>query len=261
MPPAQTFNSVCGSASEPADAIRMLQMINTTWFRSAVLVGLLISGGTVIAQEPAPKPPVVEKLGNGQIRLGRIHVDTVKREIAVPGHMNDVTVLEFVANTRGGLKAYESAVTLETDGITFNAALLLIGLDRANARVPTRHFDPEPPAGDPVELWIEWDGPGGAKQRVRVEQLIYDRSTNETMPEGPWVYTGSSFYPDGRYLADADGVLIGFVHSPAPVIESPRGAGIEKYGSIILNPKLGLAGNAPVTLRVRSLKPAPGGKR
>ena len=47
--------------------------------------------------------------------------------------MNDVEMLEFVANTINGAKAYESALTLQTDAISFNAALLLIGLDPAAA--------------------------------------------------------------------------------------------------------------------------------
>ena len=229
--------------------------MSAAWTICAAGISLLSANAPVSMQEAPPKPPVVEKIGKDQIRIGQIMVDTAKREISVQGTVNDVTVLEFVANTLGGLKAYESAVTLNTDGVTFNAALLLIGLDRANARVPTRHFDPEQPAGDPVELWIEWEGADKRPQRVRAEQLIFDRTTNETMAEGPWVYTGSSFHPDGRYVADADGVLIGFVHSPAPVIEHQRGAGIDRYGSIILNPKLGLKGGTPITLRVKSLKP------
>jgi len=239
----------------------MMCMVKTAWTLCAVIIGLVSTGAPAQPQEPPQKPPLVEKIGKDQIRIGQINVDTSKREITVQGTVNDVTVLEFVANTLGGLKAYESAVTLNTDGVTFNAALLLIGLDRANARVPTRHFDPEQPAGDPVELWIEWEGAGKSAQRIRAEQLIFDRTTEQTMPEGPWVYTGSSFHPDGRYVADADGVLIGFVHSPAPVIEHPRGAGIDRYGSIILNPNLGLKGGMPITLRVRSLKPPPGANR
>jgi hypothetical protein len=67
------------------------------------------------------------------------------------------------------------------------------------------------------------------------------------------VYTGSALLPDGRYLANVDGVLIGFVHSPAPIIEHQGGPGVNRYGEIVLNPNLGLAPDMPVTLTIKSL--------
>jgi hypothetical protein len=207
----------------------------------------------------AKAPPPIEKLSDTLFRIGQIQVDTASREISLPGKVNDVTVLEFVANTRMGMKAYESALTLDTDAITFNAALLLIGLDPAHAQVPTRHFDPAQPKGDPVEIWI--DLPGPPPRRLRAERLLYDKETKQTMPDGPWVYTGSTFLPTGpgqsHYLAESDGVLIGFIHSPAPIIESPRGAGIGQYGSIVLNPTIGLAPLMPIKLTVKALDRVP----
>lgn len=185
-----------------------------------------------------PGPASVEKIGDHLFQLGPLRVDTDKREVMVPGHVNDkVTTLEFVANTIGGYKAYESALTLDVDAVTFNAALMLIGLDPSHARVPTQHFDPIPPAGDAVELWIDWRA-GDSPRRARVEQLLFDKRTMHTLAEGPWVYTGSSFGPGGRYLAEIDGVLIGFVHSPAPVIENPRSGAVSSYGSVVLNTEL-----------------------
>jgi hypothetical protein len=77
------------------------------------------------------------------------------------------------------------------------------------------------------------------------------------------VYTGSTFVPEGptqkstRYVADIDGVLIGFVHSPAPIIESVAGAGVRRYGLIVLNPNLGLEPDTPVVLTVKALGAAP----
>jgi hypothetical protein len=197
----------------------------------------------------------VEKLGEHLFRLGQIRVDSASREIAVPGTVNPVTVLEFVANTRAGLKAYESALTLDTDAVAFNTALVLIGLDKTHAQAPARHFDSAEPRGDAVEIWV--DLPGPPPQRIRAERLVYDLVTKSTLPEGPWVYTGSTFMRSvgGKdfYLAESDGVLIGFVHSPAPIIENVHGAGLDRYGSIVLNPNLGLLAGTPVTLRVKAL--------
>ena len=146
--------------------------------------------------------------------------------------------------------------------MTFNAAMLMIGLDKDHARVPTRHFDPVPPKGDRVALWIDWTR-GDEKIRTPVEHLLFDSESGQTVPSSEWVYTGSVFLEHGvseratRYLADIDGVLIGFVHSPAPIIENVSGAGVGRYGRIVLNPNLGLEPDTPVMLTVKALGPAP----
>ena len=118
--------------------------------------------------------------------------------------------------------------------------------------MPTRHFDPVPPKGDPIEIWVAWIPPGGPK-RVRIEELLFDKRTNRTVPEGPWVYTGSTIVGPGQYLADMDGVLIGFVHSPSPVIENPRIGAVDAYGDIIRNPNLDMPGGMNVTVTIKSL--------
>src|SRR5476651_492619 len=83
---------------------------------------------------PAPPPPgsMVERIDEHTFRLDQIRIDTAKHELTVQGHVNDAYVLEFVACTRGGLKAYESALTIDTNGIALNTALILIGLDKAH---------------------------------------------------------------------------------------------------------------------------------
>ena len=210
----------------------------------------------VSAQSTLHSPRMaVEQIGPGLYKLGDVRVDVTRREVTVTGAANDAMVLEFVANTKGGFKSYESALTLDTDGATLNAALLLIGLDPAHARVPARHFDPVPPKGDPLEIWVAWTTPEGPK-RVRIEELLLDKRTNTTMPEGPWVYTGSTFIEHGGYLADTDGVLIGFVHSPAPVIENPRAGAVDAYGDIIRNPGIGLLGGMTVTVTIKAMNVA-----
>src|ERR1700722_9132129 len=123
----------------------------------AVAVIAALGLGTALAQQvPPPVKPIeeipttpsaVSKLGPGLFRIGEIKVDTTKREASAPGKVNAVQTLEFVANTLGGMKAYESALTIDTNAITFNAAMLMIGLEKEHAKVPTRHFDPIPPEG------------------------------------------------------------------------------------------------------------------
>jgi hypothetical protein len=206
---------------------------------------------------PTPTPAPVEKLGPDLLQIASIRVDLAKRELTVPGVVNDVQFLEFLANTKGGFKAYESALELDTNAVNFNVACLLIGLDHTRAVRATRQFDPQPPQGDPVEIFVEWEA-GGTRRRVRAEQLIYSKVSKTVLTEGPWVYTGSSFVAQTtRYLAEIEGTLVGFMHTPAPIIESPRplnGA----WGDSIINPELELKAGTPIHLLVRALPRAAG---
>jgi hypothetical protein len=214
------------------------------------VISLVLAVSLMGAGQGRAAGPAVEKIGDGVYRIGAMRVDTKKREVTVTGKINDATTLEWVANTQNGAKAYESAMTLDTDGVTFNTALLLIGLDVKHARVPEFHFDPKPPAGDPVDLFVAW-GDGAAAKRVSIEQLLFDQRTNAPMPAGGWVYTGSMMMDGAQYRADADGgVLIGFVHSPAPVIENRNPGAVGAFGSVVLNKNLGLTTGMPVTLTV-----------
>jgi len=207
---------------------------------------------------PPPKAtrpsPAVEKIGDGRYRIGALHVDTASREVVVPGRLNEITTVEFVANARNGAKAYESAITMNADAVSFNAALLLIGLDPARSKPSKMQFDPVAPEGDPVELLIELPERGKSR-RVAVEEILFDQGTQKTLPAGPWVYSGSTFLssPDGpRFLAELDGVLIGLMHGPSAIIDNPRNDLINRFGRIILNPALAAAG-MEVSVIIRAL--------
>jgi len=200
---------------------------------------------------PAPAPSRAERIGRDLVRIGTIVVDTSKKELTVGGVVNDVSVLEFLANTKGGWKAYESALELDTNAVNFNVACLLIGLETEGAVVSRFQFDPQAPQGHPVELFVEWDE-AGKPRRVRAEQLIYNRVTKQTLSEGPWVYTGSVFQSGNIYLAETEGTLVGFMHTTAPIIESPR-PNVGAWGDSTINPELGLKPSTPVKVIVRAL--------
>ena len=68
------------------------------------------------------------------------------------------------------------------------------------------------------------------------------------------VLAGGSSTIDGRFRADADGgVLIGFVHSPTPVIENRGKGAVGAFGSVIFNKDLGLLPGATVTITVKAI--------
>jgi hypothetical protein len=221
-------------------------------FVLATTVALLAS--PLAAQEPEVRPQSVEKIGPNQFRMGRVNIDTGSRQVSVPGRVNEsVLQLEFIANTQGGRKAYESALTLETSAINFNAALILIGLDPTHARdVPKFHFDPATPQGDPVEIWVEC--PNKECQRFPAERLMYDKEKKQEMTGGAWVYIGSGFDQDG-YLAERDGVIIGFVHDPSSIIEYTGTGALGRFGRIVTNAGIGITDGTEVLVTVKATSP------
>ena len=207
---------------------------------------------TLAIIDTAAQAPAVRKIGDGIFEIGQLRVDTVKRELSAPGEINDVMTIEFMANTKGGLKAYECAITIDSDAITFNAALMLLGLDPSRGRPSKFQFDPATPGGDPVEIHLEFGG-----KRVRAEELLFDQRTKTTLAKGPWVYTGSTFYDAGhgrRFMAEEDGVIIGLMHGPAAIIENPRNDAVTGYGFFVINPGLGIPPGSKVSVIVTALK-------
>ena len=79
------------------------------------------------------------------------------------------------------MKAYESALTIDTNAVTFNAAMLMIGLDKEHAQSADASISIRcRPEGDRVALWIDWTR-AGVPVRTPVEQLLFD---SESAPAG-----------------------------------------------------------------------------
>ena len=131
----------------------------------------------------APKPAAITKLSATTFRIGEMTIDTAAGTLSVPGTVNEVTTLEFVANTLNGPKAYESALTLNTNAVSFNAALLLLGLDPARSKPSREQFDPAAPEGDPVEVLLTWNE-GGKTRTVPIEELLLDDQKKQTLLKG-----------------------------------------------------------------------------
>ena len=225
-------------------------------FTLTMAAGLVLTTGLLGSQQSSvpgpPKAAPVERLGRNLVRVGNVQADMSKREVTVNGTINEVTVLEFLANTPQGLKAYESAVTLDTNATNLNVALILIGLEAPSLTVD--EINPEKPLrGDPVEIRIELKE-GTNVRRLRAEDIVFNKITKQTLTPGPWIYTGSAFNRDyNTYAAELDGVLIGLWRVASPIVESPRPKPPGSYSDNILNPALKLKPGTPVTVIVKAL--------
>lgn len=235
-------------------------------FRHRVLLlTTLLASAVAHAQLAPPLPPKepapVEDLGGGRYRIGAITVDRAAGQFVVPGrvlHLDDAP-LEYIAVSRGGMKGYESLLEVDARGTEFNLACILLGLE-APERGPTAQFERKPPTGPSVRVGVRWQADGKTVTRTVHEVLdlaARPRGAPAPPPNLPppppedWAYVGSFVQPnDGRYVADATGTLVGFVHDPASIIEHRTGLGIGAYGSVQGNPGVLPPVGSPVELIV-----------
>ena len=193
----------------------------------------------------------IQDLGNGHYRIGTIKIDKTKRQFSVPGSVIKLerpdSPIEFIAVSKGGRKRYEAIFEMETSAVDFNLACILIGLDANHAIHPKHHFDPLPLKGDAVEMFVSWEGEG-KKRHVPITNIL--RVAGSTHVTNEWIYTGSFFAPNGRYIADAMGTLVGFVHDPGSIIQHRLGLGLGNYGAVIKNPDILPPPGTPILLDV-----------
>lgn len=223
-------------------------------FRTALAFVALVTANCSFAQMPPPlpaqEPAPVKDLGGGRYQIGAITVDRTARQFTVPGrvlHVDGVP-LEYIAVSRGGMKGYESLLEVDARGTEFNLACILLGLEAPQLGAGAQ-FERKPRPGPPVQLSLRWQA--GSTSVTKSAQEVLNLAAQPrgapkaatppqvAPPAEEWTYTGSFLQgSDGRYVADATGTLVGFVHDPACIIDHRTGLGIGAYGSVQGNPEV-----------------------
>ena len=150
-------------------------------------------------------------------KIGNLILDANSREIKIPGWVNmDKGLVELLAcGVRG--KTHESVLVLDVNPYYLQVALFLLGLEpRGNLKY---QGDPNPPQGDSVLIYVEWES-NGKKVKVRGEDLVYNVKEKRPMKRTPWVFTGSKIYK-GRFMAEIEESLITTYHDPYTIIDNP----------------------------------------
>jgi len=218
------------------------------WVRRT-LIGLALAAviQPAFGARPAPPPgvrvveheesqPNIERIDEHRVRIGSIQVDRQARRLELPGEVIRLQPpLEFLAVKRNGYKAYESLLELDTTATDLNTALILIGLTGDKATHPEHQSEEKPVEGPRVAIRVRWEADGGPRETEASRLLLVG---GQPVDAAEWVYTGSAFLPDGRYLAALDGTLIGFTHDPASIIEHRTGLALRHYGAVAGNPEL-----------------------
>ncbi len=200
---------------------------------ACLLVSMLWGAGQSLAAEAARQDD--EALGKGVYRIGAILVDEPARRFSVTGRIvRREAPLESIAVSKGGARSGKGLIEIDSNAIEFNLACLLIGLDPRHADRAGDRRAGSPAQGDAVSIVVSWIDAGGRHKTLPAADLI-DRKRQRSS-QGPWVYTGSILRPDGLYMADADGTVIGFVHDPSSIIEHRLGLGGDGKDAIGADP-------------------------
>jgi hypothetical protein len=203
----------------------------------AVAVAAIAVGGVdTFAQEVETGTfvPAMKEISPGVFQIGKIRLDKAKRTVTFPGKLNmSKDLIEYILVTPEG-STHESLLTAEIQPTDLQFVMLL--LDAKGAGLLTPQPDAAPPGqinadylrsapklkGDNVSISVSWKTQDGSEKVVPLEDLVMHPDTRKVAPRGPWVYTGSMFGADGKFLAQQQGCFISVVTNPAALINNPR---------------------------------------
>ncbi len=172
-----------------------------------------------VGSEPQPEPSPVRWEGTTAI-LGDVQVDSLTKTVTATGWVNQTSgPIEVLACGIKG-KVHESAFVLALNPLDLQAALLLAGLKGGE---PRDAVGSGPPAGDPVDLFVEWTD-GDESKRARAETFVWNIEEDAVLPETPWIYTGS-VVKDGEFKALLEESLVVTYWDPYAIVDLPLPCG------------------------------------
>jgi hypothetical protein len=178
--------------------------------------------------------PAMQEISPGVFQIGKIRLDKTKRTVTFPGKLNMAKdLIEYLLVTPDG-STHESLLTSEIQPTDLQFVMLL--LDAKGAGLLTPQADAAPPGqinveylksapklkGDNVTITVSWKAPDGTEKSVAIEDLLMHADTKKPAARGPWIYNGSMFGTDGKFLAQQQGCFISVVTNPAALINNPR---------------------------------------
>jgi len=184
---------------------------------------------SVLAQQP-------EAAQSDTITFGNLLLSPSAGILRAPGKIClRQGLLEVIACSPGG-KEHESLFVIDCEPHQLQTALLLMGLK--NGPGPMHVKDPDVSTGDEVTITVEWKDEKGEIQATRVEDMVWNVSTERRMIRTNWVFTGSIFVKErdpitdeetGRtiFLADEILTLIATYNDPSTILDNPLPTGID----------------------------------
>jgi hypothetical protein len=231
---------------------------------SALVAALLTLSITTPAQEELGTfTPAMKEISPGVFQIGKIQLDKKKRSVSFPGKLNmSKDLIEYVLVTPEG-STHESLLTSEIQPSDLQFVMLL--LDAKGAGLLAPQPDAAPPGqideaylktaprlkGDNVSISVSWKNQDGLEKIMALEELLMNDETKKPADKGPWLYNGSMFGADGKFLAQQMGCFISVVTNPAALINNPRkGNDNDRIWAVNekQSPPVGTAVNITITL-------------
>ncbi len=177
--------------------------------------------------------PAMEEVSPGVYRIGKLQLDKNTNTVTLPATVNmEEGNLEYLLVTQQG-STHESLLVTDVQPNDLHLAMLLLGAKGAGILAPAPADAPPPQLnagylkhapllkGDPVTIAVAWKKEGAA-QTAPVEDWLFDLGTKKPPARGPWIYTGSMFGADGKFLAQGEGCFAALVTNPSALINNPR---------------------------------------
>ena len=171
------------------------------------------SESSIAAEETIRQPSP-----SGIIHLaGGIECRLDSREVLIPASIAiDSGWIEQIACLRG-TREHESIFVVDCQPSLVHSALLLIGLESG---VPGRWLETMrgdryeieriPPTGAKVRIRVRYTDTEGRSVESSVEEMVMRAPDGTVFPPTPWIFCGSRFDRQGRYVADYSGSFVGF---------------------------------------------------
>jgi len=171
------------------------------------------------AEPAARESAVIQRLPNGDLRLGEITVHRQQRQLSFPAAINmNSGLLEVLIATPLG-RLHESLLVTDASPLHLQTLLYLIGLQNG-----PRFPDANGKQGAIVDIDLEWQVHSGEKVVEPIESWIIDNRTDMPMTRYGWVFTGSSV-DNGVVLAETNGNLAVLYTTSDTILDIPDKSG------------------------------------
>lgn len=208
-----------------------------------------IKPGTWVAEQTAQDQKKYAGQEHILVKPGLV-ADRKNKTVTVYGETTGLAtdeICEYLLIEAGAGKEYESAAVQFAKASDVLEAMKFIGMKPGKcADYNTLQFWPK---GDRVIITCQWEA-GGNTQQLRLEELAYNKQTNESMKKTAFMFTGSYWFTNSEdkqvLAADVSDSrsLVPTFNDPGTVFDvpnqAPQGAVYEQFGSHPDNPDRGL---------------------
>lgn len=173
--------------------------------------------------------PRVEQVSETGFKIGKVSFDSKAREIRFPAITeSSEEQIEYIVVLEMG-RVHETLFITDIGAENLNIAFKLLRYPASPELFPELmpdmtagempEVDAQTRAGARLDLFASWkDGEKTVERSL--SDLIQHHTTFETLPAGPWLYTGS-FIHGGKFQAGIQGDLIALKRNRAAIINDP----------------------------------------